>query len=146
MQTTLIELDVSALLGNRTREQRKEETKSRTDLAPETFLNPLVQQEFSGCFAERRSSQTPDRSRLYAFSSDGRFALWWWQGRLIWITLVRVWILMVMKFSKIPQGMEVFLLFQLQPLNFQQTLKLTNLVAQPSIKIQVTTSRILTTV
>ena len=34
----------------------KEETKSRTDLAHETFMNPFVQQQFAGCFAEWRES------------------------------------------------------------------------------------------
>lgn len=34
----------------------KEEAKSRTDLAHETLMNPFVQQQFTGCFAEWRES------------------------------------------------------------------------------------------
>lgn len=34
----------------------KEETKSRTGLAHETFMNPFIQQHFPGCFAEWRES------------------------------------------------------------------------------------------
>lgn len=34
----------------------KEETKSRADLAHETFMNPFIQQHFPGCFAEWRES------------------------------------------------------------------------------------------
>lgn len=42
---------------------------------------------------------------------------------------------MVIRISKIPQGLEVFLLCQLQPLNFQWVLKLTDLMSQFSSKI-----------
>lgn len=34
----------------------KQETKSRTGLAHETFMNPSAQQQFPGCFAESRES------------------------------------------------------------------------------------------
>lgn len=87
------------------------------------------------CWGERKSSQTPHVPGPEAFSSDGCFALWWWQGKQSWTMLVEVYILTVIKISKIPQSLEVFLLFQLQPLNSQWALKLTNLVTQFSSKI-----------
>jgi len=43
-----------ALKGSRSREQVKEKTKSRADLAHETCVNPLVQQQLTGRFAEWR--------------------------------------------------------------------------------------------
>lgn len=35
-------------------ENRSKKRQSRTDLAHETSMNPFVQQQFAGCFAEQR--------------------------------------------------------------------------------------------